>query len=102
MILTSDKQLEEIKQLIEISGLTDAEKGRWKARLSQMLPSELLELKLNLLRQLMIDAQFETADEIVTTKKVPEEGGGLVTTVLSKLLAKVDEVEERTKRAAGE
>lgn len=95
------KQREEVKQLMEISGMSESEKKRWRRLISGMLPSELLELRKNLLEQLVIDAQFETIDKIENKKGVPEDDSGLLEFVLTKVLEKADKVEERTKRVVG-
>lgn len=102
MALVADKQFEELKQLIEISSMSEREKTRWKRLLPRMLHSERLRLKMNLLQQLLVDAQFGTVNEIMETRKVPEGRQGLFVSVLTKILEKTDEVEEKTKRVVGE
>lgn len=92
------RQREEIKQLMEISGMSEKEKKRWRRLIPRMLPSELLQLRRNLLEQLVLDAQFETIDEIEKGKDIPEDDSGLLEFVLAKVLEKADKVEERTKR----
>ncbi|MCH7951566.1 hypothetical protein IH980_02410 [Patescibacteria group bacterium] len=90
------KQREEVEQLVEIAGLASEEKKRWKRLVPRMLPSELLRLKRNLLRQLLVDAELETVNEIVKRKKAPKDAG-LIEMVLARVLEKVDKVEERTR-----
>lgn len=91
-------QRKAVRQLLEASGIEEVEKARWRRLIINMLPSELLRLKRNLLQQLFVDAQFEAVDTIVKTKKAPKDDIGLIEMVLVKVLEKVDKVEERTKR----
>jgi len=93
-------QRKEVRQLLEASGMEESEKAIWRRLVPRMLPSELLKLKRNLLQQLFVDAQFETVDEIVKRKKIPEGETGLVEMVLGKVLARVDQIEERTRSAS--
>lgn len=93
-------QRKAVRQLLEASGIEEAEKARWRRLIPDMLPSELLRLKRNLLQQLFVDAQFETAHEIVQTKKAPKDNIGLLEMVLAKVLEKADLVEERTRSAS--
>jgi len=81
--------------------MEESEKAIWRRLVSRMLPSELLRLKRNLLQQILVDAQFETVDEIVKRKKIPEGEAGLVEMVLGKVLARVDQIEERTRLVTG-
>lgn len=92
---------EEVKQLVEVSGMREAEKKRWVKLIPHMLELELTRLKVNLLRQLYVDASKETINEIIETKKAPEDEGGLLELMLAKVLEKADKVEERTKRVVG-
>ena len=63
-----------------------------------MLPSELIELRRNLLEQLVLDAQSETIREIKKgNKDVPDDDKGLLEFVLAKVLNKVDQVEAGTR-----
>ena len=82
--------------------MEESEKAIWRRLVPRILPSELLKLKRNLLQQLFVDAQFETVDEIVKRKKIPKGETGLVEMVLGKVLARVDQIEERTRLVAGD
>jgi hypothetical protein len=89
----------EVKQLLEVAKIHEDEKKKWRKNIPRMIPSELVELKLNLLEQLINDAQTETISEIREGKDVPEDDEGLLEVVLAKVLEKADRVEERTRSA---
>lgn len=93
------KQRRELKLLVEVVGIPHAEKGRWRKHIPRMLPSELLELRRNLLEQLVLDAQFETIDEIRMGKHAQVGDEGLLQVVLRKVLQRADQVEERLRSA---
>jgi hypothetical protein len=94
------KLREELKQLVEVARIPKKDKERWLKLIPKMLPSELVELRRNLLEQLVLDAQSETIGEIKKgNKEVPDDDKGLIEFVLGKVLSKVDQVEVRSVKA---
>lgn len=91
------RQREELKQLVAITALSQEEKKRWSRLVPRMRPSELLRLKRNLLQELLVDAEFEVANEVGERKLPARVRVSLFELVVAKVLRKVDQVEERSR-----
>ena len=97
---TLEKEREKTKAYLTSSSLDDKRKERFLGLIPEMTRTELAKLRLSLKRLMYLAASKEVVNEVVETKNVPEDEGGLIEMALAKVSDKVGEIEKRFKTAA--
>lgn len=89
----------ELRHLLDIVKISKEEKEKWDRRIPRMLPSHILELRVNLLEQLVLDVQVQVISDIQQGKQVPEDEDGMVKYVIERVMDKIALVEKRTEES---